>query len=456
MTPSRTFDVNAFLDDRRVGPTHVLIVALLILTMAVDGYDIFLIGIILPALAEGLKVAPETLTIVFVMQQLGLLIGNFLVGSVADRIGRRVTLLGCLAAFGVLTLATMYATTIPELVVLRFVAGIFFSGVIPNTISLVSEIMPRRLRARAVSVAFSGYTGGILLGSSVQAWLLPYGWQAAFVVGGVLPLALVAVLYFCLPESLRYLATRKPQDPRIPRLLQRIDPTLALRGDEQFTAREEKVAAEKMPILALFQQGRWTTTLLLWVGFHMAFIVSNLFGAWKTTVLHDFGGLPFTRIALLMAVQSTAGIVGTLTSGFFMDRYGPTRVLPIYLAAASLATAAVAFTDLNSSWTLLAFVAFGYFSNGGLSGINALASISYPSRIRATGISWAHGAGRAGAMLGPALGGAMIARDMGVPAVFLITAIPQMLAAVAILALWRLGARGGGRLPAAAPPAAAT
>lgn len=438
MSEQKVFDVNRFLDTQKVGRTHILILALLILTMMVDGYDIFLIGIILPALAEGLNVEPATLTVVFVVQQFGLLLGNFIVGPVADRVGRRVTLLWCLLIFGSLTLVTMYATTIPQLVVLRFIAGIFFSGVIPNTISLVSEIMPKRLRAGSVSVAFSGYTGGILIGSTVQAWLLPFGWQAAFVVGGVLPLILCAVLYFTLPESLRYLANRRPSDRRIPALLQRIDPTLRLDGTERFIVREESVRAQRMPMLALFQEGRWIITLLLWTGFHMAFIVSNLFGAWKTTVLFEFGGIPFTRIALLMGAQSIAGIFGTLTSGFVMDRYGPTRVLPIYLAGASLATAVVAFIDLWSVWIIVAFVVFGYFSNGGLSGINALASISYPSRIRATGISWAHGLGRAGAMLGPILGGAMIAREMGVGSVFLITAIPQMGAALAILAMHRV------------------
>ena len=105
---------------------------------------------------------------------------------------------------------------------------------------------------------------------------------------------------------------------------------------------------------------------------------------------------------------------------------------------------------------MVAFLAFGYFSNGGLSGINALASISYPSPIRATGISWAHGAGRAGAMIGPVLGGAMIARALGVPAVFLITAIPQMLSAVAIFALWRIRRGGDRALRSAAHPAAST
>jgi AAHS family 4-hydroxybenzoate transporter-like MFS transporter len=451
MREPATFDVSAFLDRSKLGGTHIAILALLIMTMMVDGYDIFLIGIILPALADGLGVEPATLTIVFVMQQFGLLIGNFLVGPVADRIGRRVTLLWCLLIFGLLTLVTMYAATIPQLVVLRFVAGIFFSGVIPNTISLVSEIMPKRLRAGAVSVAFSGYTGGILIGSTVQAWLLPFGWQAAFVVGGVLPLLLCAVLFFALPESLRFLANNRPADPRIPVLLKRIDPTLHLEGTERFVVKEEAVKAEKLPMLALFQERRSIITILLWAGFHMAFIVSNLFGAWKTTVLHDFGDLPFTRIALLMGVQATAGIFGTLTSGFVMDRYGPTRVLPLYLGGASLATAAVAFIDLWSGWMVAAFLVFGYFSNGGLSGINALASISYPSRIRATGISWAHGLGRAGAMIGPILGGVMIARELGVGPVFLITAIPQMGAALAIYAMYRVKRSRGETITVRAP-----
>jgi MFS transporter, AAHS family, 4-hydroxybenzoate transporter len=445
MTEQRTFDVNGFLDGRKIGRTHALIVTLLILTMLVDGYDIFLVGIILPALSADLGIAPADLTVVFVAQQFGLLLGNFVVGPVADRYGRRVTLLACLVVFGSLTLVTIMATTVTQLLVLRFVAGVFFSGVIPNTISLVSEIMPTRLRATAVSITFAGYTGGAsLIGAPVLAFVVPHGWQYAFVVGGLLPLALAVVLYFHLPESLRFLAGRDARDRRIPRLLQRMDPSLSFDGTETFVVRGETVAAGKLPLLALFQQGRWAATLLLWAGFHVAFIVSTLFGAWKVTVLSNFGGLSGERIASLMFVQGAAGVVGTLTSGAVMDRFGPTRVLPVYLAGASLATAMVAFVDLSSVWMTLSFLVFGYFSNGGLSGINALASISYPSQIRATGISFAHGAGRAGAMIGPILGGAMIAREMGVPLVFLITAIPQMCAALAILVMWRLHAAGGG------------
>ena len=177
------------------------------------------------------------------------------------------------------------------------------------------------------------------------------------------------------------------------------------------------------------------------------FVVSNLMGTWRNQVL-SAGGLSLDQIASIMFFPGIAGVLGTLTSGYVMDRLGPTRVLPVYLAGASVAMAAIAFLDLPSVWTMLAFVISGYFSNGGLSGLNALASLTYPPQVRATGVSWAHAAGRAGSMVGPALGGMLIASGYGVAGVFLVTSIPQLCAAIAIFVMWRLHA--GGRSPATA------
>lgn len=437
MAQRNELDVNQFLDARRIGPTHILVVALLILTMMVDGYDIFVVGTVAPYLARDLAIPPDSLTSVLMVTQLGLMLGSFVVGPVADRYGRRFTMLWSLVLFGLLTLATPLATTVSELFVLRFIAGLFLSGVIPNAIALVSEIMPTRVRATFVSITFAGYTlGTSVIGAPVVKWLVPLGWEYAFVVGGALPLVLAAVLFFALPESLRFLTNRRPNDPRIPRQLKRMDATLALTGTETFVVRGN-TGADKAPIAALFRDGRWVITLLLWTGFHMAFIVSTFLGSWRNVVLNQ-NGLTTDEIATIMFLPGITGVIGTLTAGFVMERLGPTRVLPVYLGAASLSIAAVGLFDLTSIWTLIAFTALGYFLNGGLSGINALASLTYPSQMRATGVSFAHSAGRAGAIVGPFIGGAMIAAQMSAPAVFLIIAIPQMCAALAIFVMWRV------------------
>jgi AAHS family 4-hydroxybenzoate transporter-like MFS transporter len=441
MAQLNELDVNQFLDTRRIGATHILVLALLILTMMVDGYDIFVVGTVAPYLARDLAIPPGALTSVLMVTQLGLMLGSFLVGPLADRYGRRFTMLWALVLFGVLTLATPLANTVSELFALRFIAGLFLSGVIPNAIALVSEIMPARVRATFVSITFAGYTLGVsVIGAPVVKYLVPKGWEYAFVVGGALPLVLAVVLYFALPESLRFLANRRPNDPRIPRQLKRMDATLALTGSETFAMRGATAGTGKAPIAALFRDGRWMITLLLWTGFHTAFIVSNLLGSWRNTVLNQ-NGLDTDQIATIMFWPGIAGVIGTITAGFVMERLGPTRVLPVYLGAASLSTAAVAFFDLTSAWTLTAFIITGYFSNGGLSGLNALASLTYPSQMRATGVSFAHSAGRAGAIVGPFIGGAMIAAQASAPTVFVITAIPQMCAALAIFTMWRVQAQ---------------
>ena len=439
MQTSRTFDVDAFLDSRKVGWPHLKIIILLVLAMMVDGYDIFVTGYTLPVLAKGLGVAPQALTGVFVLQQFGLLIGTFIVGPIADRIGRRTTLLVAMACFSVCTLAVTQVTDVSQFLAIRFISSIFFSAVIPNSIALSSELAPKRLRAGAVSLVFCGYTGGNFIGAIVQAWFLePYGWQSAFWIGGLLPLAVLALLFVFLPESIRFRALRNPTDRRIGGLLRRIDPSLKFDGSERFLVHTPSAAAPKAPVVALFGPGLLRQTLLLWCAFSTTFVVSHLIGSWNTTVLHNLGGLSLQRLALIASFSTTAGIIGTGSSGFIMDRFGPSRVLPLFLAGAAIAIACLGIVDLRSPAVFVVAMASGYFSNSGLGALNALGALIYPPRMRATGVSWAAGAGRLGGMLGPAIGGFMLAQHWGLQAIYLCTGAPALLAAVAILFIGRI------------------
>ena len=439
-----TFDVDAFLDKLKVGRHHYLVIGLLILTMLVDGYDIFVVGFVLPAISKAWSVPPSAFTGVFVAQQFGILVGVVFFGPFADRYGRKTTLLLCLLCFAVCTYLVSWTRTPQEMTALRFISAIFFSGVIPNCVALASEIAPKRIRATMITIVFCGYTGGSFIGASVLAFVLgPFGWQGAFYLGAILPLVLIPLLYVFLPESIRFRATRNDRDPRIASALTKLDPTLVLTGNERFQVEEipGRKSKPKAPVVALFQGGLLPLTVMVWLAYFMGFMVNQMLSSWSTTILNHVAGIPLKQVALLMSVRTFAGILGTATVGMIMDRFGPGRTLPLFYAAAAVLTGILGFIDLGSTAALIVFTLLGYATNCGNAGLNAQAAMTYPSRIRVTGIAWGSGAGRIGGMLGPVLGGALLAGSSDVTAIYICAALPEFIAGVALYFLWRARVR---------------
>lgn len=451
---TKVFNLDEFLDNRPLVFMHVKIIALLVLTMLIDGYDIFAVGYVLPVLAKSLHVEPHALTATLVFQQAALLVGAVIFGPVADKIGRKTTLLGSIACFAVCSILTTQVTTLGAFMAIRVISSLFFSAVIPNTVALASEIAPKNRRAAAVSITFCGYTGGSLLGGLVQAFVLkPFGWQGAFWVGGILPIIIFLLLLWQLPESLRFLARRDPKDPRIAPVLKKLDPTLSLSGDEVFVAHDPLANKGKaVPAGALFQGKLLPFTILLWTAYVMGFVVSHVLGSWNTTVLNTIAGIPMQSLSVIIASAAAAGMVGTATSGLVMDRFGPAKTLTFYFLGEAIALTLLAVSDVHASTLTFLFMATSFCSSSALGGLNAFAAILYPSRIRATGVAWASGAGRAGAMFGPLFGGFMLKNHFGLMPIYLTTALPALIAMLSLFVMWRLSrgesaGLGGGRFP---------
>ncbi|MDB5716858.1 MAG: major facilitator superfamily protein [Sphingomonas bacterium] len=440
------FDVDAFLDNLKIGRNHVIIIGLLILTMLIDGYDLFVVGLVLPAISRDWGVAPSAFTSVFVAQQFGILVGVAFFGPFADRYGRRTTLLICLICFAICTYFVTWTGTPAELTALRFVSAIFFSGVIPNCVALASEIAPKRMRATMITIVFCGYTGGSFVGATALAFIVePFGWEGAFYLGAILPLAVLPLLYFFLPESNRYRATRDPTDPRIARALQRMDKSLRLTGDERFEVQEPaRKKGARGPVTALFQAGLLPLTLMVWAAYFMAFLVNQMLNNWNTTILNHVAGIPLGHVALLLSLKTFSGIVGTASVGFIMDRFGAGRTLPFFYIVSAVMISALAFIDLGSTTALIVFVLLGYFTNSGLAGLNAQAAMTYPPRMRVTGIAWGSGVGRIGGMLGPIFGGALLAGAPDVTIIYICAAVPELFAGVALYMLGWFGLRQRG------------
>jgi AAHS family 4-hydroxybenzoate transporter-like MFS transporter len=433
----KTFDVGEFINNQRIGAAQFMIMLLCAAIMTVDGYDVFVMGFVLQPIAQSFGVPPAAITSVFVVQSVGLALGTWGVSPLADRYGRRRLLIASAVLFGVLTLATTQASSVAELVALRFAAGLFYGSLIPNAIAITVEYAPERLRATMVSWMFIGYTAGAASGGAVAAFLVGrYGWQSAFWVGGAVPLGFAVILYFALPESIRFCVLRDARDPRIPGLIRRIDPALALTGAERFVLDEPP--ATGMPVAALFRDGRSTITLLIWLAYFMNILVITVLGAFLPTFLRIFGALSLEHAAGVTSFYSISGIAAMLVYGRLIDLHGAPKVITLTGVVAAVAVASLGLIDLQSPWLYVATFFVGAGVIAGQGGLHALSSMTYPTRIRATGVGWAVGAGRVGGMLGPLLGGAALAGHWSAFPAFLAAGLPMLVVGIATSLIGRI------------------
>jgi AAHS family 4-hydroxybenzoate transporter-like MFS transporter len=430
-------DVAEFIDRQPVGRFQIGLLLACAAVLFVDGFDTQAIGYVAPAVAQDWKLARGALGPVFSAGLFGLMIGALVLGPIADRIGRRRIIIVCTAAFGIGTLATIFASDVPSLMTIRFLTGLGLGGAMPNAVALTSEFSPHRRRATMVMAMFCGFVIGAAVGGLLAAALIPaFGWRSVFVVGGVVPLLLVPFLVVRLPESIRFLALSGRANEGVAALLARISPSVRYRAGTRFVVQEIKLPG--IPVVHLFGGGRAWATLFLWALFFMSLLDLHMLSNWLPTVLNDLGA-SVSAAAVIGSMLQVGGVIGTFALGKFIDRFS-FRALALIYGAASIAVAAIGFSGHSIALTTMAIFCAGFCVVGGQGGSNALSATLYPTAIRSTGVGWALGIGRVGSIVGPLVGGIMLARQMSNESVFVAAALPALCACLAAFALSRVAA----------------
>ncbi len=421
-------NVSSLIDEQKVGSFQVLIALLCSAAILLDGFDTQAIGYVAPAIIGDWKIAPAALTGVFSAGTFGILIGCLFVAPLADRFGRRPLILVCLVEFGVGTLATSQVQSLQVLTALRFLTGVGLGACMSNAIALTSEYMPSRSRATITTWTFCSYPFGAFLAGMVVASLSAhYGWRSTFVVGGTLPLLLALVAFFYLPESLYRLASKPSAGSEIAAILRRLDCGSAAPDNVKLIYNQPGMV---LPVGQLFQEGRAAGTVLLWIMFFFMLVEVFLLTSWTPTLLHQTG-MSISYSVMTMAIIQGGGVIALLMLGPVFDRVGFLVTLVPLLLAASLAIFAMGSIGAHIGMIMgSAFVA-GAGVMGGQSSLVVLAAIYYPSFIRSTGVGWALGLGRLGAVVGPLLGGLMVSLKWDLAAIFAVAAcIPVLIAAL--------------------------
>jgi len=185
-----------------------------------DGFDIQAMGFVAPALTQDWHIDPKALGPIFGAGLLGMLLGSMLLSILADRVGRRPVLVGSTAFFSLSMLGTAAAASVQHLIFLRFLTGLGIGGVMANATALASEYSPQRQRASLMMWISCGFTGGAIAGGLLATALIPWGgWRSVFLVGGILPLGIAAVMYWRLPESLLFLSLQQGAQDKLAQLL---------------------------------------------------------------------------------------------------------------------------------------------------------------------------------------------------------------------------------------------
>lgn len=431
----RSVNVTELIDERRFGRFQLFVAIWCGILVVMDGFDIGSIAYVVPVLAPQWHVGPAGFAPVFLSTLVGVLLGTLAAGPLADRFGRKRVVLGAVLIFGGFELATIFVATISPFIVVRFLTGIGIGALMPISIALTAEYAPQRIRTTVTAIMFLGFPLGVGSGGFIAAEIIPlYGWQSMFVLGGALPVLVWPLAAWALPESIRFLVARGGHGAQIARLLNRLTASRDFIAEDSYTIAEER--PKGFPVGKLFTDGRGASTALLWVAFFCNLLVIYCLNAWLPTVLKETG-VPLATTFRLTGALSWGGIVSILVLGPLVDRLGAPLVTTWLFIGAALSVVGVGLSGGSVPLLAITIVAGGGCITAGQSFCNILAAALYPTTIRSTGVSWALGVGRAGTLLGPVLGGLMLAADFAPATILYSAAIPAAIAAAAMVALGR-------------------
>jgi MFS transporter, AAHS family, 4-hydroxybenzoate transporter len=427
-----TVDVTEIIEGQKLGWFVIRLVLVCWLVTFFDGYDQNVIAYAAPYIAPAYHLDKVMMGEIFSAGTVGNLVGGFLFGYIADRIGRRATIILATATFALLTLCLAFAQSYVAFMALRFLNGIALGGAIPLTWALSMEYVPRRFRATIVTLVMLGYSLGFAVGGPLSIALIPrFGWLSVFLFGGGVSLVAAFILFATLPESLRFLAATRRDPKLMVRIIRRLAPEVDADERSVFVVSDE--ARTTGEVRNLFRGELGWITPLLWTAFIASSLTTYFFTYWGPTVYESVG---FSReaSAWITSSNSVAGATGGLLLMRFTDRFGPVSVASFPALAVPLLLV-VGFASMSAtSFVPLVFL-LSIFLNGGHYGITSITGLFYPTAYRGLGTGWAASMAKIGSIAGPLIGGYILSSSLPPRQIFAVMAVCPAVLCLSVLAI---------------------
>jgi len=409
---------------------QLVAVTITVFLNGLDGFDVLAISFASPGIAEEWGIDRSMLGIVLAMELIGMAIGSVLLGGVADRVGRRPLILGCLLTMMVGMLAAATSANITQLLIWRVLTGLGIGGMLAVINATAAEFSNARSRNTAVALMAVGYPLGAVLGGTVSAWLLQsHDWRVVFYFGGMVTAGVLPLVWYFLPETVAFLAHRRPPDA-----LARINRTLARMGHaqvERLPAQVQEDSGRQHSARELFARPWLLVTLLVTMAYFAHIATFYFILKWIPKIIVDMGYVASSAAGVLVWAN-IGGALGGVLFGLLVRRW---PLLWLTIATMVISTIMInVFGRGQASLQELALIAAisGFFTNAGVVGLYAVFAQVFPTRLRASGTGFVIGVGRGGAALSPMMAGFLFEGGFGLASVALLMSLGSLLAAVSL------------------------
>lgn len=404
MAPDEIGDPRKVIDETPMGTRQWIVVILMILLNALDGFDVLSSAFAAPGITNEWNIPRSELGIVLSAELVGMGFGSVLLGGMADKYGRKLTMIACLLFMAVGMYLASIAQSVPPMVGYRFITGIGIGGMLAATNAVTAESTNLIWRRTAIAAYVAGYPlGAIIGGVAASEWLLPeFGWRAIFMFGAIVTAAMIPIVALLVPETAAFQASRDN--------LNGVNRTLKTFGKHPLEGLPARaVDAVKPSVLDVLSNPRLRpVTLLLAFGYMFHTITFYYILKFAVQIVADYPpGYPPSEAATVLTWASVGGFVGSFLFGFVMSRFGIKWPTALALLIGAVAVGSFGLGRETLSGWQWATVLTGFFTNAAISGYYAAFARGFPAYARATGTGFVLGVGRFGAAGSPLIAGAL-------------------------------------------------
>ena len=414
-----------------MGRMQIIVVALTIGLNALDGFDVLSISYASPGIMAEWGINRAALGFVLSAELVGMAVGSILLGGVADRFGRRPTMLGCLL---VMAIGMFMVTTTSDLVTLsvwRVITGLGIGGMLAAINAVAAEFSNAKRKHLSVSLMAIGYpVGGVVGGSFAAVLLAQYDWRSVFYFGCAVTVAFIPLVYFLIPESVHWLTRKQPVGA-----LEKINRTLKRMGHAAVAALPTiSEGMRKRSVMDIFAPGLIGITLIVTAAYFLHITTFYYILKWVPEIVVRMGFEPASAAGVLNWYMG-GGATGGAVFGLLTLRYSLKHLTIVVLVLSTVMV--TLFGQSPADLTRLAMICFaaGFFTNAGIVGLYAIFAHAYPTHVRATGTGFAIGVGRGGSVLAPIIAGFLFEGGLALPWVSLLMALGSLFAAGVLLFL---------------------